>query len=79
MKRLKIGKKYRLVPRRIYIYYSIVESIQRLVSVPGFLKLCEEWRSRNVPTGWLTDIFDGKLWQDWMQIKDRPFLSIPGK
>lgn len=78
MKKVKINNKYKLIPRKIYVYYSIIESIQRLICLPGFLELCEEWRGRNVPAGWLSDVYDGKLWKDWMQIEDVPFLSVPG-
>ena len=31
-----------------------------------------------MPAGWLTDVYDGKLWKDWMQINDVPFLRVPG-
>ena len=80
MKKIKIGQKYKLVPRKTYVYYSIVDSLQRLVSRPGFLEQCESWRkvSGNSANGILTDIYDGRLWKEWM-IKDGiPFLELPG-
>ncbi len=78
MKKVKIGKNYKLVPRKSYVYYDIIQSLQRLVSKPGFLSLCEQWRKRNVPSGWLTDIYDGKLWKEWMRVGGVPFLEVPG-
>jgi len=64
MKKVKIGKNYKLVPRKSYVYYDIIQSLQRLVSKLGFLSVCDQWRKRNVPSGWLTDIYDGKLWKN---------------
>jgi hypothetical protein len=48
------------------------------VSIPGFLNLCEEWRGRTVPAGCLTDVYDGRLWKEWMHVQEVPFLEIPG-
>lgn len=78
MKKVKVGKKYRLIPRKNYVYYNIIASIKRLVSIPGFLELCEEWRERRVPAGWLTDVYDGRLWKEWMRVQEVPFLEVPG-
>ena len=78
MKKVKIGQRYRFVPRKTYVYYDIVQSLERLASKPGFFDLCEEWRSTNTPTGWLTDVYDGKLWKKWMNICGVPFLAVPG-
>ena len=30
-----------------------------------------------MPNGYLTDIYDGRLWQEWCQ-QSRSFLSVPG-
>ena len=79
MKKVKVGQIYKFVPRKVYVYYSIIDTLQRLVSRPGFLELCEEWRKNqaNMPNGYLTDIYDGRLWQEWCQ-QSRSFLSVPG-
>lgn len=43
------------------MYYSVIDTLQRLVSCPGYLELCEEWRQNqaNMPNGYLTDIYTG--------------------
>ena len=66
LKRVKIGQTYKFVPRKVYIYYSIIDTLQKLISRPSFLEQCEEWRllHSNVPHGYLTDIYDGRLWQE---------------
>lgn len=78
LKKVKVGQKYKFVAKKTFVYYSIIETLQRLVMVPGFLQSCEEWRDRNVPHGCLMDVYDGKLWKEWMRVDDVPFLEIPG-
>lgn len=81
MKKVKLGQRYKLVPRKVYVYYNIVNSLQKLVSIPGFLEDCEHWRKREseCPNSWLTDVYDGNLWKEWMKTPDGvPFLAAPG-
>jgi len=55
-----------LVPIKTYSYYPLHLSIQRLVSKPGFLNKCEQWRVRQhvMPSGYLGDIYDGHVWKN---------------
>ena len=78
MKKVNIGQKYKQVPQKIFVYYSIIESLQKLIKMPGFRSKCEEWRNRYVPDGWLADVYDGQLWKDWMKPNSVPFLEVPG-
>ena len=77
IKKVQIGQNYKLVPREVYVYYSIIDTLQRLGSTPAFLQQCEEWREhkREVLNGHLTDVFDGRLWNKWNGV---PFLEVPG-
>ena len=77
MKKVKIGQKYKLVARKTFVYYSIIDSIKKLNKVPDFLNIYEEWRTTNVLPGWLTDVYDGQLWKDWMKHDGVPFLEVP--
>ena len=45
-----------------------------------FCKKCEEWRKwkGEVPNGCLTDVFDGRLWREWMKYDGVSFLEVPG-
>ena len=79
LKKVKIGQTYKFVPRKVYVYYSIIDTLQRLIaSRPNFLEKCEEWRllHSNVPHGYLTDVFDGRLWQE--MVSQSSFLGTPG-
>ena len=78
LKPVKCGGKYKFVPRKIYVYYNIIESLQRLVKTDHFFSLCEEWRNRATPPGWLTDVYNGQLWKDWSVVNGSPFLDVPG-
>ena len=81
MKRVKIGQRYKLVPQKVYVYYSVIKALQRLVRLPGFLESCENWRKRGteVPSGCLTDVYDGNIWKEWMKTANGvPFLEVPG-
>ena len=40
-------------------------SLQKLLDTPEFLDFCEQWRTRNRTEGVLSDVYDGKIWQDF--------------
>ena len=64
-----------LSPIKTYCYYPLHLSIQRLVSRPGFLNMCEQWRMREsvIPTDYLGDVYDGDVWKHFRV----NFLSVP--
>ncbi|XP_068680399.1 uncharacterized protein [Montipora foliosa] len=39
---------------------------------PGFAEKCEIWKSREIPDGYLADIFDGKIWKEWQWVDREP-------
>lgn len=73
MKVVKVGKKSKLVPRMLYVYNSIKNTIEKFASRHGFFESCEAWRNFNTDNRFMTDVFDGKLWNDW-----KDFLAVPG-
>lgn len=66
------------MPRKLYIYNSIVRSLTRLVAREGFLDQCELWRSHGNSGEFMTDIYDGQHWKDLQKFNEPPFLEIPG-
>lgn len=57
----------------IYIIYIL----KKFISRSEFTMNCELWRKRKVPSNFLTDIFDGRVWKDFMYIDNEPFLAAP--
>lgn len=66
-----------LYPRQMYCYKSVTESLQELILRPGFVEICENWRTRNIANDMITDIYDGKVWKDFLNPNGVPFLSLP--
>lgn len=79
LKRVKLGSQYKLIPRKVYVYRSLRQSLMCLAKRCGFLSKCDSWRLRQNRKGIMGDIYDGKLWNDLQLqfIDGRPFLSIP--
>ena len=75
LKQIKSKSGIHLVPALMFPYLPLRVSLQRLVSRPGFLSLCEQWRERNgkIPCNVLGDIYDGQIWKDF----SKSFLSTP--
>ena len=74
MKSIKVERSYKLVPRKIYVYNSIMGTLQKLILRPGFIESCEKWRKANSSDGFMTDVYDGKLWkEEWKE-----YLKVPG-
>lgn len=67
-----------LYPRQLYCYHSLIDSLKDMVRRPGFVDKCELWRTLKIQEeGTLTDIYDGKVWKDFMNPDGKPFLSVP--
>ena len=63
LRRVKVGQSYKFVPCKVYVYYSIIESLQQILARRRIVDMCEKWREykQNFPSGHLTD---GRLWNE---------------
>lgn len=77
LKKVKVGCKYKLIARKVYIYQSIIHTLKEMARRKGFLDKCNEWRDCSRDTTFLGDIYDGKVWNDLKEIGGRPFLALP--
>ena len=78
MKKQKTKKKMTLIPRKVYPYMSIVKSLEMILSRPGYLEKCEQWRSRgSTVSEYLSDVYDGEVWKTFNTEKFGNFLSTP--
>ena len=71
----KADKKY--YPYKTYCYYPLSKSISSVLGQHDLLDRCEHWRKRVIPDNTLADIYDGRVWKNFMTFKGRPFLSNP--
>ena len=76
MKRVELSnRKFIHYPFLTYCYMSLKESIQNLFNRPKFAQSCEHWRTRLSSRGMLKDVYDGKVWQEFVDYEGQPFLS----
>lgn len=73
---LASGKKI-LYPYLVYCYLGIESSLQPLLLMSDFLVECEKWRTRSVQLNVFTDVYDGKVWEEFQLFHGEPFLSSP--
>ena len=73
---LKNGQ-VRLYPHKVYCYNSITDTLKQLIQRQGFVTRCEQWRLRGTSDGFLSDIFDGRMWKDWQYVDGKPYLASP--
>ena len=71
---LSSGKKI-LRPYKVYCYHGLKNALQRLLLLPGFMDLCDKWRSDMCSEeGVMKDIYDGRIWKEFLYHKGKPFL-----
>lgn len=71
--RLPSGKT-ELQGKSFYCYRSLQRSLQKLVQRENYERDCELWRERRVDENFMTDVYDGSVWQSFI---DNGFLSEP--
>lgn len=54
-------------PRKVYCYYGIKAALANLLKDPEFLRTCNSWKDRQSSCSMMSDIIDGKVWQDQIQ------------
>ena len=65
-------------PYLTYCYLSVQLSIQSFLLRPEFYEHCELWRTREMHSEYLSDVYDGKIWKDFQSFHGNSFLSEPG-
>ena len=63
--------------KQLYCYRSLIDSLKEFLKRPDFIPKCEAWRKRLRVDGLLSDIYDGRVWSDFMNPGGVPFLSVP--
>ena len=47
-------------------YKSVINSLEDMLKCPGIAEKCKDWSGRKVPDGTYADIYDGKVWKEFM-------------
>ena len=71
-----VGTTY-LYLRQLYCYSSVISALREKVSLPGFIEKCERWRNRVVHSDVYEDVYDGRMWTQFLNPDGIPFLSLP--
>lgn len=74
LKLVRTKKKEIFKPFKTYCYKSIVSSLIEILSRPGMIAACEQWKNRNVVSGLYTDVYNGNIWK---QFEADGFFSNP--
>lgn len=73
---LRSGKKM-FYPHLTYCYLGMETSLQRILNRPDLVSSCENVRNRPFSSHILSDVWDGRVWQDFQVVDGKPFLSEP--
>ena len=71
---LKSGET-KLYPFKVYCYNSVIRNLCHFLQRPGFVSKCEMWRNREIPTGYLADVFDGRIWKEWQYVNGQAYFA----
>ena len=69
-----LSGKQLLYPFKVFCYQGLRVSIRNFLLRPGFVELCEHWRSLPNSTE-LRDIYDGKIWKEFQHLNGQPALA----
>ena len=63
-----------LRPFKQLCYQSVIESLKSFVQRPGILQQLNAWKGRRARQGFLDDVYDGRIWQEFQVVDGTPFL-----
>ena len=75
--RSKNGSTY-LYPKRLYCFKKLSDSLRAQITRPGFLEKCESWRTRDLTGNSMGDVFEGRVWKDFLDSNGDPYFSTVG-
>ena len=55
-----------LVPKKVFCYQSLINSIERLLVYKDILNILNHWKNRDEYNGFLCDIYDGRIWKEFV-------------
>ena len=67
-----------LYPKRLYCFKKLSDSLRAQITRPGFLEKCESWRTRDLTGNSMGDVFEGRVWKDFLDSDGDPYFSTAG-
>ena len=67
-----------LYPKRLYCFKKLSDSLRAQITRPGFLEKCESWRTRNLTGNSMGDVFEGRVWKDFLDSDGDLYFSTSG-
>lgn len=65
-------------PLKVFPYNGLVSPIRNIIQQPDVLTQCNEWPLRvSKNTAYNLDVNDGDIWNEFLCVQGRPFLSQP--
>ena len=74
---VSISESIKLYPCKVYCYKNIISSLQKFLLRPGFSDLCESTRNFANCERLMSDVYHGKIWQEFLVYKGENFLAVP--
>ena len=63
-------------PVKVYCWKSLVSQMENILQRTGLPELCEQWRTRQVEEGVLSDIYDGEVWKNFKWRDGSEFFNL---
>ena len=67
-----------LYPKRLYCFRKLSDSLRAQIRRPGFLEKCESWRKRDLTGNSMGDVFEGRVWKEFLDSDGDPYFSKAG-
>ena len=59
------NRKVKIYPLKTFCYNSLIDVLKVMIKRNSFLRKCNDWKTRVSPSGYMTDIYDGNIWQSF--------------
>ena len=74
LKNIRTTQRMALHHIKTYCYKPLTSSLVEIISRPGMLNICEQWRNRSIVPGVFSDVYDGNVWR---KFESDGFFSQP--
>lgn len=69
------GNVRKFYPMKVYCYNSLISSIEKVLKRKEIKEVWQHWRDWETETELLRDVYDGRVWKNFMSFNGVPFLS----